>query len=55
MKNNDFGSLSPLSIKNIYKNIRHYLALINMTDEEFYIIKYMSDRDMVGYLDDIFK
>ena len=55
MNNNDFGSLGATAIKNVYKNISHYLALIHITEEQFHIIKYMQDRDLIGYLDDNLK
>ena len=33
MNNNDFESLGATAIKNIYKNISRYLALIHITEE----------------------
>ena len=52
MNNNDFESLGATTIKNIYKNISRYLALIHITEEQFFIIRYMQDRSLIGYLDD---
>lgn len=55
IKQKDLNSLSPNTIRIINKNLEHYLSLIDMTMEEYHIIRYMHDNKLESYLDDQLK
>ena len=55
IKLKDLNSLSPYAIKIINNNLEHYLSLINMSLEDYHIIRYMHDNNLAGYLDDNLK
>lgn len=55
IKLKNLNILSPYTIKIINDNIEHYLSLINMSLEDYHIIRYMHDNNLEGYLDDQLK
>ena len=52
VRTNGFDKINPVIIRIINQNLEHYLSLINMSLEDYHIIRYMHDNNLVGYLDD---